>query len=119
QLEQGLRDATLGRRLFPLVCASGVRVIGLQPLLDALVRYVPSPVDRPFVVTGPDGSDAQVAPSATSPHAAVVWKTLADPFAGRITMLRIIAGTFTSDTTVHNVTRDVPERLGHLLALQG
>ncbi len=119
QLEEGLRDATLGRRLFPLVCASGLRAIGLQPLLDALVRYVPSPVERPFVATGPDAGEVKVAPSATAPHVAVVWKTLADPFAGRITMLRVIAGTFTSDTTVHNVTRDTSERLGHLLVLQG
>jgi elongation factor G len=119
QLEKGLRDATLGRRLFPLVCTSGLRSVGVQLLLDALVRYVPSPVDRPFVALGPDGSETQVAPSSTSPHAAVVWKTLADPFAGRITLLRVIAGTFTSDTTVHNVSRDTPERLGHLLVLQG
>jgi len=119
QLEKGLRDATLGRRLFPLVCTSGLRTIGVQPLLDAMVRYVPSPVDRPFVATAPDGSESAVAPSSTGPSAAVVWKTLADPFAGRITLLRMIAGTFTSDSTVHNVTRDTPERLGHLLVLQG
>ena len=119
QLEKGLRDATLGRRLFPLVCTSGLRTIGVQPLLDALVRYVPSPVDRPFVATAPDGSQTAVTPSSSGPSAAVVWKTLADPFAGRITLLRVIAGTIASDTTVHNVTRDSPERLGHLLVLQG
>jgi len=65
QLEQGLRDATLGRRLFPLVCTSGLRTIGVQPLLDALVRYLPSPVDRPFVATAPDGSQTSVTPSST------------------------------------------------------
>ena len=48
-----------------------------------------------------------------------MWKTIADPFAGRITMLRVVSGTLKSDTTVHNPTRDAAERLGHLLALQG
>ena len=58
-------------------------------------------------------------PADSAPYAAFVWKTIADPFAGRITMLRVVAGTLKSDATVHNVTRDAPERLGHLLALQG
>ena len=50
---------------------------------------------------------------------AFVWKTIADPFAGRITMLRVVSGTLKSDTTVHNLTHDAAERLGHLIALQG
>ena len=119
QLETGLRHATRAAKIFPLVCSSGLRVVGIQPLLDALVRYVPSPLDRPFTATARDGSEVAVAPSDGAPHVAFVWKTIADPFAGRITMLRVVNGTFKSDTTVHNVTHDTPERLGHLLALQG
>jgi elongation factor G len=119
QLVAGLRAATLAGRLFPLVCASGLRVIGIQPLLDTLVSYVPSPAERDFPAVDKDGADTTVKASDSAPYMAVAWKTIADPFAGRITMLRAVSGTIKADTTVHNLTRDSPERLGHLFALQG
>ena len=118
QIESGLRGATMAGRLFPLVCTSGLHAIGIQPLLDAIVRYVPSPAERPFAVRQGEESTT-IAASDTAPYAAFVWKTIADPFAGRITMLRVVSGTLKSDSTVSNVTRDTTERLGHLLALQG
>ena len=119
QLLTGLRAATIAGRIYPLVCTSGLHAIGIQPLLDALVAYVPSPAERDFPAQAEDGADAPVTATDGAPHAAFVWKTIADPFAGRITMLRIVTGTLTSDTTVHNRTREAPERLGHLLVLQG
>ena len=119
QLVAGLRSATTAGRLFPLVCTSGLRAIGIQPLLDAIVNYVPSPADRDFPALSKDGSETTVKASDSGPSAAFVWKTIADPFAGRITMLRVVSGTLKSDSTVHNVQRDSPERLGHLLVLQG
>ena len=119
QLVAGLRAATVAGRLFPLVCASGLRVIGIQPLLDALVSYVPSPAERDFPAVDKDGADTTVKASDSAPYMAVAWKTIADPFAGRITMLRAVSGTIKADTTVHNLTRDSSERLGHLIALQG
>jgi len=119
QLVAGLWAATVAGRLFPLVCASGLRVIGIQPLLDALVSYVPSPAERDFPTVDKDGTDTTVKASDSAPYMAVAWKTIADPFAGRITMLRAVSGTIKSDSTVHNLTRDSSERLGHLMALQG
>ena len=119
QLMSGLRAATVAGRLFPLVCTSGLHVIGIQPLLDALVCYVPSPAERDFPAVSRDGTETTVKASDSAPYAAFVWKTIADPFAGRITMLRVVSGTLKSDTTSHNLTRDSPERLGHLTALQG
>ena len=119
QLVAGLRAATMAGRIFPLVCTSGARAIGLQPLLDALVSYVPSPADRGFAALSQEGADTTVQASETAPYGAFVWKTIADPFAGRITMLRVVSGTMKSDATVHNQTRDGAERLGHLLVLQG
>ena len=118
QLTSGLRAATAAGRLFPLVCTSGLRAIGAQPLLDALVSLVPSPAERGFATVDADGNPSTVAPE-NGPYAAFVWKTVADPFAGRITMMRIVTGTLKSDTAVHNQTRDAGERVGHLLALQG
>ena len=119
QLTAGLKAATAAGRLFPLVCTSGLRAIGAQPLLDALVTLVPSPAERGFAASDAAGEATTIAASDSAPYAAFVWKTIADPFAGRITMLRIVSGTLKSDAAVHNHTRDASERLGHLLALQG
>ena len=66
-----------------------------------------------------DGSQTTIKASDSVPYAAFVWKTIADPFAGRITMLRVLTGTLKSDATVGNLTNDTTERLDHLLALQG
>jgi elongation factor G len=80
---------------------------------------VPSPADRPF--PGVDGKGAETTRTADekAPLALWVWKTIADPFAGRITMFRVISGVLKSDATVHNITRDIAERFGHVLTLQG
>src|SRR5262249_32705837 len=93
--------------------------VGVQPLLDAIAAYLPSPAERPF--KGVDKSGAEVARAADekAPLSAFVWKTIADPFAGRITMFRVISGTLRSDSAVQNKTRDVQERLGTLVLLQG
>ena len=119
QLLSGLRAATVAGRLFPLVCTSGLHVIGIKGLLDAIVDYVPSPAERDFPAVKKDGTETTVKATDGSAPMAFVWKTIADPFAGRITMLRTVCGTLKSDSTVHNLRADSPERLGHLLALQG
>ena len=119
QLVAGLRAATMAGKMFPLLCTSATHAVGIQPLLDAIVAYTPSPAERDFRALGPDGAQITVTASDTAPYSAFVWKTIADPFAGRITMLRVVSGVLKSDATVHNATRDSTERLGHLLALQG
>ena len=119
QLVAGLRAATLAGKIFPLVCTSALHAIGIQPLLDTLLACVPSPADRQFAAVNADGTETTVTVSDTAPYSAVVWKTIADPFAGRITMMRVVTGSLKSDATVNNVTRDATERFGHLLVLQG
>jgi elongation factor G len=119
QLQAGLHTATRAGTLFPLVCAAGLPAIGVQPLLDAVHDYVPSPAERPFAALDEAGGPVTVAADAGAPAAAFVWKTIADPFAGRITMLRVVAGRLTSDAHAHNLVRDSDERIGHLVALQG
>src|SRR6185503_11149279 len=79
----------------------------------------PSPAERDFPVIDREGAASSVKASDSAPYAAFVWKTIADPFAGRITMLRVVSGALKSDATVFNSTRDSSERLGHLLVLQG
>ena len=119
QLTEGLRAATIAGKIFPLVCTSGLHMIGIQPLLDAIVTYIPSPAEREFPAVDASGEPTGLKASDTAPYTAFVWKTIADPFAGRITMLRVVAGTLKQDSNVHNQTRDSAERFGHLLVLQG
>jgi elongation factor G len=119
QLVAGLKSATMAGKMYPLVCTSGLHATGIQPLLDAIVGYAPSPAERDFRAVSLDGTETAVKASDTAPYSAFVWKTIADPFAGRITMLRVVTGLLKSDATVNNATRDSAERLGHLLVLQG
>jgi len=119
QLAQGLRSATHAGKVFPLLCTSGLHTIGIQPLLDAIVTYVPSPGEREFPGLTADGQPTGIKAADSAPYTAFVWKTIADPFAGRITMLRVVSGTLKQDSNVYNQTRDAAERFGHLLALQG
>ena len=115
----GLKRGVAAARIVPLVLTSATANIGMQPLLDAIVAYAPSPVDRPLRARSAEGEEVEIATKDGGGACAFVWKTVADPFAGRITLFRVISGTLKADTSVHNTTRDVPERLGHLLVLQG
>ncbi|HEY8549068.1 MAG TPA: elongation factor G, partial [Vicinamibacterales bacterium] len=115
----GLRAGTHAGKIFPLVCASGLNNIGSQVLLDTLITYVPSPTERPFKALDASGAEVSRTADSSAPYAAFVWKTVADQFAGRITMFRVYQGTLKSDTSVQNATRGVQERLGHLVVMQG
>jgi elongation factor G len=119
ELVAGLRGATLGGKVFPLVCTSAALNIGVPQLLDAIVTYLPSPADRPMRALDKTGAETTREADETLPAAAFVWKTIADPFAGRITMFRVASGTLKADSGIQNKTRDTPERFGHLLLLQG
>jgi elongation factor G len=120
ELVSGLQKGVRAARIFPLVCASGLLNIGIQPLANNIVSYLPAAADRPVKGRDPkSGEDVAREVTDSGPYAAFVWKTVADPFAGRITMFRVMLGTLKADTTVHNATRDTQERLGHLLLLQG
>jgi elongation factor G len=119
ELVAGLRGATIAGKIFPLVCVSGLLNIGVQPMLDAIATYLPSPADRPFKGSGKDGAEVMRAASEKDPSAAFVWKTIADPFAGRITMFRVVSGSLKADSTVWNKSKDTQERLGTLVLLQG
>ncbi len=119
ELVAGLKQATHSAKIFPLVCVSGYENVGAQPLLDALVAYIPSPAERPFKGVDATGADVLRTANETAPYAAFVWKTVADQFAGRITMFRVYQGSLKADTSVYNATQGGAERLGHLLQLQG
>ncbi len=119
EIVTGLRAATIAGKVFPLVCTSATLNIGVQQLLDSSLAYLPSPVDRPMRALDKAGAETVREADEKKPAAAFVWKTIADPFAGRITMFRVASGTLKADSGIHNKTRDAAERFGHLLLLQG
>ncbi len=119
ELVRGLRSATIAAKIVPLVCTSGLHNIGSGTLLDAVLAYTPSPLDRPFKAIDPSSAVVSRTADDHAPAAAFVWKTVADQFAGRITLFRVYQGTLRGDSTVQNLTQGTPERLGHLIAMQG
>jgi elongation factor G len=119
ELSAGLARAVRAGRLFPVLCASGLKNVGVSVLADAILAYGPSPAHRPFPGVAPDGTPTAKDANAAGPLVLWVWKTVADPFAGRITMFRVISGVLKADATVQNLTHDGSERFGHLLVLQG
>ena len=118
ELVSGLKTAVQARKVFPLFCTSGVLNIGIPQLLDAILAYVPSPSDRD-VKAMKGGQEVMVKAADGAQYAAFVWKTVADPFAGRITMFRVMSGALKADSTVNNISKETQERLGHLVLLQG
>jgi elongation factor G len=118
ELVKGLAIATREGKVVPLVCTSGLQNLGAQPLMDAILAYLPSPADRPFTAIA-NKEPATKTADEKAPYAAFVWKTVADQFAGRITMFRVYQGCLKADSTIMNATQGTQERLGHLIALQG
>jgi elongation factor G len=119
ELLAGLKRGISAGRVFPVLCTSAAANVGIQPLLEAIVAYVESPAERGLKGTNKGGEETKIEAMDSGPASAFVWKTVADPFAGRITLFRVVSGAFKSDATVHNVSKEVPERLGHLMLLQG
>ncbi len=119
-LEAGLRRAVARRQIFPLTLSAGAHGIGPSALLDAALAYLPSPAERlPFPGANVGGEAIELAADPAGPLAAVVFKTLSDPFTGKVSILRVVSGTLASDSTVYNSRTEESERLGHLVALQG
>jgi len=115
----GLQRATAAGILFPAVCTAALRNIGVEALLNAMLSWLPTAADRPFQALDASGGAITRPVSDSAPPAAFVWKTVADPFAGRITIFRVYQGALTSDSTVRNSSRDADERLGSLSLMQG
>ncbi len=117
----GLARGVKERRLFPVFCASALLNIGAHPILDALVAYLPHPGERgPYKGENPkDHTPAERKGTADEPYSAFVFKTIADPYSGKISLFRVYSGVVRADSSVDNVSRGVHERLGSILLLQG
>ena len=118
-LRQALRQATIARDLIPVLCGSAIRNKGVEPLMDAVLHYLPSPKDVPPVeALRADNNEIvlrHVDPE--EPLAALAFKVATDPYVGRLVFLRIYSGTVKAGATVKNVTKGQNERLGRLLQM--
>lgn len=120
ELKKLLRTATIGLKIFPILCGSALKNKGVQPMLDAVVAYLPSPIDIPPVLGHePTNPDAEIVRKAdkNEPFAALAFKVATDPFVGRITFVRVYSGSLTSGSYVYNPITQAKERIGRLLLM--
>lgn len=120
----GLKHGTIGGGLLPVLCGSPVKNMGIQQLLDMVLTCLPSPVEhaRSVQIKGTDprtGKEAERKPSADEPFSALVFKTIIDPFAGKLSLVRVLSGTLKADSTVYNSSHQVKEKIGSLFYIQG
>ena len=120
ELVDGLKQAMAAGSIYPVLAASGTQNIGVRQMMDVLVELSPAP-DAKGESAGKDASGGEVTRkiSVDEPASAYIFKTMADPFAGRISLFRVVSGALKSDTTYHNTVNDVDERVGSLALLQG
>ena len=119
QLRAALRRATLGNRLFPVFCGAALRDIGIQPLLDGVVDFLPSPLDVGAVqgMNPAGGVSVSLPPDNEVPLAALVFKVVTDPYVGHLHYVRVYSGTIKSGMPLYNATRQHRERVGRLLRM--
>jgi elongation factor G len=118
-LRRALRAGTLAYRIVPVLCGSALKNKGVQPMLDAVIEYLPSPLDVPPVTGTDPRTHEQVVrhTDPTEPFAALAFKIAADPFVGKLAFFRVYSGTLKSGSYVYNSTKDVKERIGRLVQL--
>ncbi len=118
-LQNGLRAAIVSRKIFPLTVGSSAHLVGTSALLDFLVDFAPSPADRPYPARRIDGTEVALAADSAAPLAALVFKTLNDPFTGRLTLVRVISGHLSNDAQAWNARAEETEKAHGLVSLQG
>ena len=117
-LKAALRKATCECKAFPVCCGSAHRNRGIQKLIDAVIEFMPSPVDIPACKgTDMDGNEIEVASTDDGPFAALAFKIVSDPFVGKLAFFRVYRGTANSGSYVLNSTKDNKERLGRILQM--
>ena len=118
QVKAAIRKGTLAVELFPVLCGSAYKDKGVQPMLDAVIDYLPAPTDVPSIKgTDEEGNEVDRHPSDEEPFAALAFKVMTDPYVGKLTFFRVYSGTAQSGTYVLNSTKDKRERLGRILQM--
>jgi len=121
EVRRGLRAGVLAGKIVPVLCGSGLTNTGVQPLLDIIQMAAPSPVDLGAVKghNPKTGDEEDREPSEDDPFSAFVYKTMADPYVGKLTLFRVYSGVLSSDSQVYNPVRSKTERVGQLLVIRG
>ncbi len=118
KIKSVIRRGTIESRFFPVLCGSSFRNKGVQPLIDAAVDYLPSPLDLPPVFgKDPDGKDIIRTPSADESFSALAFKIFSDPYVGKLTYLRVYSGILEKGSYVYNSTKRTKERVSRLLLM--
>jgi len=119
ELSDGLRQAVVGGKIVPVLVGSAIQNIGITSLLDAMHSYLPSPKEQEIAVIGDSDKRETIEPSQDAPLAALVFKTSADPYVGKLTYFRVYTGGIDSNSQVWNAMRGGVERIGQLFILRG
>mgnify|MGYP005846293655 CR=1 FL=1 len=119
EIKRAIRRATLNMKLTPVLCGASFRNKGVQPLLDAVVDFLPSPIDLPPVNgVNPENGKREVRfPKEKDPFSALAFKIMMDPFVGQLCFFRVYSGTLTSGSYVYNSSKGIKERIGRLLRM--
>jgi elongation factor G len=119
EIYKGLREGTISKQFIPVICGSAVNNVGSKLLLEAIINYLPSPLEREqkLAVTE-DGEEIYINPEE-DPFSAWVFKTFIDPFAGKLTMFRVYSGEITNDSEVYNFEKEKKEKISQLYLVQG
>ncbi|MCY4578931.1 MAG: elongation factor G [Chloroflexi bacterium] len=119
EIKDALRKATIGYSIVPVFCGTALRTKGIQPLVDAICEYLPSPLDVPPVTGKAPTSDDELlrAPDPEEPFSALAFKTVSDPYIGRLVYFRVYSGTAASGSSVYNSTNRRRERLGRIVQM--
>ena len=119
ELKAAIRKATLSVEFFPVVCGSAFKYKGVQPMLDAVVEYLPSPLDVPAIKGVDPNTDEEVErhSSDEEPFSALAFKVMTDPFVGKLTFFRVYSGILSSGSYVKNSTKGKRERVGRILQM--
>ena len=119
EIKGAIRKMTCQCKLFPVTCGSSYKNKGVQPLLDAIIDYMPSPLDVPAIKgTNPETGEEEERPSDdNAPFAALAFKIATDPYVGRLAFFRVYSGTLTAGSYVYNSNKDKRERIGRILRM--
>ncbi|MGI6574322.1 MAG: elongation factor G [bacterium] len=119
EIKAALRTATLGVQMIPVLCGSSYKNKGVQPLLDAVVDYLPSPLDLPHIrgINPNSGEEEHRLTSDDAPFAALAFKIATDPYVGKLAFFRVYSGVLKSGSYIYNATKGKKERIGRLLKM--
>jgi elongation factor G len=121
EIAGGIKTGIINQSLIPVICGSAMQNTGIKMIMDTMADYLPSPLERAAIeVIEPKTKEQKtIEPKNDAPLAAYVFKTIADPYAGKLTIFRVFAGTLNADSTLYNAAQKAKEKIGQILQLEG